>query len=89
MVAALIKKVASQENHPELHGAPFWAWNGKLEKSELIRQIHVMKKMGMGGFFMHARVGLNTPYLSNEWFDCVKTCISEAEKTRHESLALR
>ena len=80
MVTALIKKVASQENHPELHGAPFWAWNGKLEKSELIRQIHVMKKMGMGGFFMHARVGLNTPYLSDEWFDCVKTCINEAEK---------
>jgi len=80
MVAALIKKVANQENYPELHGAPFWAWNGKLEKDELIRQIHVMKKMGMGGFFMHARVGLNTPYLSDEWFDCVKTCINEAEK---------
>ena len=32
-------------------GKPFWAWNGKLEKDELIRQIHVMKKMGFGGFF--------------------------------------
>jgi hypothetical protein len=25
-------------------GKPFWSWNGKLEKEELIRQIHVMKE---------------------------------------------
>ena len=80
MVKNLIEKVADQKNDPSLHGAPFWAWNGKLEKDELIRQIHVMKEMGLGGFFMHSRVGLNTPYLSDEWFDCVKTCIDEAEK---------
>ena len=80
MVKNLIKNVANQKNDPDLHGAPFWAWNGKLEKDELIRQIHVMKDMGLGGFFMHARVGLNTPYLSEEWFDCVKACIDEAEK---------
>ncbi|MBO5991091.1 MAG: hypothetical protein J6R00_05520, partial [Lentisphaeria bacterium] len=76
----LVRKVADQKNDPGLHGAPFWAWNGKLDKDELIRQIHVMKDMGLGGFFMHSRVGLNTPYLSEEWFDCVKACISEAEK---------
>ena len=80
MVKELIKNVADQKNNPDLHGAPFWAWNGKLEKDELIRQIHVMKDMGLGGFFMHSRVGLNTQYLSKEWFDCVKACIDEAEK---------
>ncbi|MCI5778754.1 MAG: hypothetical protein MR051_02885 [Lentisphaeria bacterium] len=64
----------------EFRGAPFWAWNAKLEKAELIRQIHTFKAMGMGGFFMHSRVGLDTPYLSREWFDCVKTCVSEAKK---------
>lgn len=25
-------------------GKPFWSWNGKLQKEELIRQIHVLKK---------------------------------------------
>jgi len=64
----------------EFRGAPFWAWNGKLEPEELRRQIRIMNEMGLGGFFMHARVGMNTPYLEKEWFDCVDTCLEEAEK---------
>ena len=61
-------------------GAPFWAWNGKLDPNELRRQVRLMHRMGLGGFFMHSRVGLATPYLSDQWFDCVKACIDEAEK---------
>ena len=64
----------------EFRGAPFWAWNGKLEPEELRRQIRLMKDMGLGGFFMHSRVGLDTAYLSPEWFDCVNACIDEAKK---------
>ncbi|MFW5870905.1 MAG: glycosyl hydrolase [Verrucomicrobiota bacterium] len=64
----------------EYRGAPFWSWNGKLEPEELRRQIRIMHKMGLGGFFMHSRVGLATPYLSEEWFDCVRACIDEAKK---------
>ena len=26
-----------------------------------------MKEKGIGGFFMHARGGLETPYMENEW----------------------
>ena len=65
---------------PEYRGAPFWAWNAKLEPEELRRQIRLFKDMGLGGFFMHSRVGLNTPYLSDEWFDCIRACIDEAER---------
>lgn len=61
-------------------GVPFWAWNGKLELTELRRQVHIMKHMGLGGFFMHSRVGLEKQYLSDEWFECVDACIDEAEK---------
>ncbi|MBC8453953.1 hypothetical protein H8D64_02755, partial [PVC group bacterium] len=61
-------------------GAPFWAWNGKLDPTELRRQIRIMHRMGLGGFFMHSRVGLDTAYLSDEWFKCVDACIDEAEK---------
>ena len=28
-------------------GKPFWSWNGKLEAGELVRQVHIMKEMGM------------------------------------------
>ncbi|HOL49342.1 MAG TPA: glycosyl hydrolase, partial [bacterium] len=63
-------------------GAPFWAWNGKLEPEELRRQIRIMYQMGLGGFFMHSRVGLDTSYLSNEWFECINACTDEAEKLK-------
>lgn len=58
----------------EWRGKPFWSWNGKLEKDELLRQINVMKDMGMGGFFMHSRTGLETEYLGDEWFDLINEC---------------
>ncbi len=61
-------------------GAPFWAWNGKLEPDQLRLQIRIMKEMGLGGFFMHSRVGLDTPYLSKEWFECINACADEAAK---------
>ncbi len=64
----------------EFRGAPFWAWNGRLDPAELRRQIRLMREMGLGGFFMHSRVGLDTTYLSEEWFDCVRACLDEADK---------
>jgi len=64
----------------QFRGAPFWAWNGKLEPTELRRQIQVMQQMGLGGFFMHSRVGLATHYLSKDWFSCVDACVDEAKK---------
>jgi len=64
----------------EFRGAPFWAWNGKLEKDELLRQVDILKKMGMGGFFMHSRTGLNTEYLGKEWMDLTNVCADKAQK---------
>ena len=70
---------------PEWRGKPFWSWNGNLEKDELIRQVHVLKEMGMGGFFMHSRVGLQTEYLGDKWFDMINACADEAEKLGMEA----
>jgi hypothetical protein len=66
-------------------GKPFWSWNGVLEIEELIRQIHVMKEMGFGGFFMHSRTGLETEYLGEEWYKCINACADEAEKLGMEA----
>lgn len=66
-------------------GKPFWAWNGRLEERELRRQIRIMKEMGLGGFFMHSRVGLATPYLGEEWFRLTEACCDEAEKLGMEA----
>lgn len=59
---------------------PFWSWNDALDPEELKRQIHWMYDNGIGGFFMHARGGLKTSYLSDEWMHCTETCCDEAEK---------
>lgn len=57
---------------------PFWSWNGELKKDELIRQIRWMRQTHNGGFFMHARSGLKTEYLSDEWMQCIEACAEEA-----------
>ncbi|MBQ2433335.1 MAG: hypothetical protein II266_02810 [Clostridia bacterium] len=64
----------------EYRGAPFWAWNGKLDKNELFRQIEIFKKMGLGGFHMHVRTGMDTEYLSDEFMDFVSSCTQKAEQ---------
>lgn len=63
-----------------MHGAPFWAWNAELKEDELREQIRTMHEMGFGGFFMHSRTGLDTAYLSDEWYQAIGICIDEAEK---------
>ncbi len=39
-----------------------------------------MQHAGMGGFFMHARGGLETEYLSEDWFRAVEASVDEAKK---------
>jgi len=72
----------SQWRNPpvEYKPAPFWVWNETQEPKELLRQIREMKAHGFGGFFMHARVGLKTPYLGADWFEHVRICTAEAAK---------
>ena len=74
-----IKTFLTQKTEP-WRPIPFWSWNGRLESGELFRQIQWMKENGMGGFFMHARSGLETEYLSEEWMDCIRDCAALAEK---------
>lgn len=59
-------------------GAPFWAWNDRLDQERLCRQIEWFREMGMGGFFMHPRTGLETEYLGEEFFACVNACAAKA-----------
>lgn len=62
----------------EYRQAPFWFWNHRLDKDILGWQIEQMDEKGLGGFVMHARHGLITPYLSEAWFDCIRFCCERA-----------
>jgi len=65
---------------PEYRSAPFWSWNDDLDMPELRRQLQEIKKGGYGGAFIHSRVGLVTPYLSDKWMDCAAESLKLAKK---------
>lgn len=58
---------------------PFWSWNGNLEQEELDAQVEGFKDQGMGGFMMHVREGLETPYLGDEFMARVKDTVAKAK----------
>ena len=66
---------------------PFWSWNEKLNTEETRRQVKVMDEAGIGGYFMHARGGLLTEYMGDEWFDNVYAACDEGEKRGMRSWA--
>ena len=74
-IAGMCGKMSS-----ELRGAPFWALNGELKPEEIRRQIRKFSQYGLGGFFLHARTGLRTPYLSEDFFTAISAAVDEAEK---------
>ncbi len=63
----------------EYRGCPLWAWNTKLDKDQMVRQIDNFADMGMGGFHMHVRTGLDTEYMGTEFMDIVRVCVDYAE----------
>lgn len=73
------------EPGPQYRGKPFWSWNGDLKQEELVRQMHVLKEMGMGGFFMHSRTGLATEYLGPEWFRLTNACADDSVRLGMEA----
>ena len=64
----------------EYRGTPFWALNSRLTTDELCRQIDVFKEMGLGGFHLHVRTGLENEYLSEEYMSLMKDCVDKAKK---------
>ncbi|MBR5496344.1 MAG: hypothetical protein IKV58_03040, partial [Oscillospiraceae bacterium] len=65
----------------EYRPIPFWSWNDKLDTRETAWQAREIDRVGLGGYFMHARGGLQTEYMSGEWFDNVKETINQSKTT--------
>ncbi len=60
--------------------APFWFLNHELSEGETRWQVREMNEHGVGGFILHARHGLLTPYLSEEWMEQIGVAIDEGKK---------
>ena len=81
-----LNKELFQNPTSEYRGTPFWSWNARLEKDQLLRQIEYFKEMGFGGFHIHSRTGLATEYLGEEFMEMVKQCCDKAEAEGLEKL---
>lgn len=78
-------EIVNSEVGDSYKGLPFWSWNDKLNTEKLKKQINWMKENDIGGYFMHARSGLQTEYMSEEWMQCIEACAEEGEKTGMKS----
>lgn len=78
MSTMLQAKQLFQQPPAMFRSVPFWAWNDTLDEEEIVRQIQGMKEQGVGGFFMHSRDGLETPYMGEQWFRCVRAAVDAA-----------
>ncbi len=59
---------------------PFWFWNGTLEVGEIRKQIKQMVDHGVYGAYAHQRDGLQTPYLSEEWWTVIGQALEAARE---------
>lgn len=71
----LRKQFAQPDNSFRMQ--PFWFLNHRLEEEELRRQIREMNDKGIGGVVLHARHGLLTEYMSEEWMQAIEVCVDE------------
>jgi len=76
----LIKSQLFKSPPSEFRGIPFWSINDKLDPIEITRQIALLDEGGYGGVFFHAREGLATPFLGEEWFEAFKSAVKESKK---------
>ncbi|SHF97617.1 alpha-L-rhamnosidase [Mariniphaga anaerophila] len=78
--------------NPESKYHPFvrWWWNGdKVQKEEIIRELHLLKEAGIGGVEINPiafpssgdDLGIKSlTWLSNEWMDMLQVAFDEAKK---------
>ncbi|MBP3437650.1 MAG: hypothetical protein J6K61_07090 [Clostridia bacterium] len=74
-----LKKIL-ESDLDEYKSIPFWSWNNTLDEKELVKQIVDMKNAGIGGFIMHARLGMRDEYLGEKWFSCIDACLKKARE---------
>ena len=65
---------------PDYRSAPLWVWNNDVSKEDIDFSLAEYKKQGIGGAFIHPRTGLQTEYLSDEWFELVDYAIDKGKE---------
>jgi hypothetical protein len=59
---------------------PFWFLNGELDPDEMHYQLAELRDKGMPGVILHARFGLEMPYIGRKYLDRIQFAVEEAQK---------
>ncbi len=59
--------------------APLMVWNTEISQYQIDNMLREFHEQGFGGVFIHPRMGLSTPYLSQEWHDMVAYTVRRGE----------
>ncbi len=60
---------------------PFYSLNGRLDKHEISAQIKGFREAGLGGCYLHARTGLLTEYMGEDWWEVMDAAVKAAGKS--------
>src|SRR5438045_3971986 len=63
---------------------PFWFWNGKMDSPVIQQEIRDIVDQHVYGAFLHGRDGLQTPYLSEDWFKAIGAGLEQSKKSGFE-----
>jgi hypothetical protein len=63
---------------------PFWFWNGNMQGPIIQQEIRDMVDQHVYGAFLHARDGLETPYLSEEWWSAIGAGLEQSQASGFE-----
>ena len=64
----------------EFRPAPLWTWNARVNHEDIDSGLRFFKEQGFGGAFIHPRPGLETDYLSEEWFELYRYAVEKAKE---------
>ena len=64
----------------EYRSTPYWVWNTKMTREGIHERLEDFKDKGCGGVLIHARVGLETEYLSEDWFNLWEYALEECKR---------
>ena len=64
----------------EFRPAPLWTWNARVTHSDIDRMLSDFKGQGFGGAFIHPRPGLETEYLSDDWFELWRYSVEKGKE---------
>ena len=68
-----------QKPPAEFRSAPLWVWNDRMTNKQIDEQLTDLWAHGIGGVFIHARPGLITEYLSDEWFALCRHAVEKGK----------